>query len=215
MSPPTASATGSSATSTTAPSSGSWPFGSSSSWRRSSWGRSPTRDWTSFHSLGDEVDKTLDEIRALARGVYPSQLADQGLADALRAAALRLPMAAIVEPDGIGRYPQEVENAVYFCCLEAMQNASKHAPDAHSVTIILGGGDALVFEVRDDGGGFDDSAAQEGAGLTNMRDRLAAIGGAVEIRSVLGRGTVVTGKVPLDGDRGVGSPPVVSPTPSA
>ena len=178
-------------------------------------GTHPDHGLDKLHSLGEEIEKTLDEIRALARGVYPAQLAHRGLADALRAAALRLPMAAIVEPDGIGRYPQEVENAVYFCCLEAMQNASKHAPDAHSVTIILGGGDALVFEVRDDGGGFDDSAAQEGAGLTNMRDRLAAIGGAVEIRSVLGRGTVVTGKVPLDGDRGVGSPPVVSPTPSA
>ncbi len=91
-----------------------------------------------LHALGGEVDRTLEEIQALGRGVYPSLLADRGLAEALRAAALRLPLAATVNPDGVGRYPAEVENAVYFCCLEAMQNASKHAPEAHAVTVVLG-----------------------------------------------------------------------------
>ena len=83
-----------------------------------------------LHALGGEVDQTLEEIQALGRGVYPSLLADRGLAEALRAAARRLPVAATVNPDGVGRYPADVENAVYFCCMEAMQNASKHAPDA-------------------------------------------------------------------------------------
>ena len=76
------------------------------------------------------MDQTLEEIQALARGVYPALLADRGLPEALRAAALRLPLAATVNPDGVGRYPADIENAVYFCCLEAMQNASKHALDA-------------------------------------------------------------------------------------
>jgi signal transduction histidine kinase len=158
----------------------------------------PERGREKLHALGEEVGATLDEIRALARGVYPSVLADHGLAEALRAAALRLPIAATVAPDGIGRCSQAVESAVYFCCLEAMQNAAKHAPDASSVTIAFGEDDTLWFEVRDDGPGFEEAGSLPGAGLTNMRDRLAAVGGELEVRSVPGRGTVVTGRVPLD-----------------
>ncbi|HYI36893.1 MAG TPA: histidine kinase [Thermoleophilaceae bacterium] len=150
-----------------------------------------------LHALGEEVDKTLEEIQALGRGVYPSLLADRGLAEALRAAALRLPVAATVNPDGVGRYPAYVENAVYFCCLEAMQNASKHAPDAHSVTVVLGEREGLVFEVRDDGAGFDLEMMAPGVGMTNMHDRMAAVGGAVEITSSPGAGTVVAGTIPL------------------
>jgi signal transduction histidine kinase len=157
----------------------------------------PERGLEKLHSLGGEVDKTLEEIQALARGVYPSLLADRGLAEALRAAAVRLPMAATVDPDGLGRYPADVENAVYFCCLEAMQNAAKHAGDAAAVTVALGEADGLVFEVRDNGVGFDSSGAPSGSGVTNMHDRLAALGGEVEVRSTLGEGTVVAGRIPL------------------
>jgi signal transduction histidine kinase len=150
-----------------------------------------------LHALGAEVDNTLDEIRSLARGVYPALLADQGLAEALRAAALRAPMQARVEPNGIGRYPQEVESAVYFCCLEALQNASKHARGASLITISLIEDEALRFEVRDDGAGFDAATQRPGAGVTNMRDRLAAIGGDLTIASAPGRGAVVKGSVPI------------------
>jgi signal transduction histidine kinase len=159
----------------------------------------PERGFDKLHALGGEVEKTLEEIQALARGVYPSLLADRGLAEALRAAAVRLPMAATVDPDGLGRYPADVENAVYFCCLEAMQNASKHAGEAAVVTVTLGEGDGLVFEVRDNGAGFDSPAVRSGAGLTNMQDRLAALGGAIELRSAPGEGTVVAGRIPLGG----------------
>jgi len=148
-----------------------------------------------LHVLGDEVGETLEEIRALARGVYPALLEERGLGEALRAAALRAPMSVSVEPDGLGRYPQDVESAVYFCCLEAMQNSSKHARGAHAISISLRQDYALRFQVRDDGGGFD-AAAAPGAGLTNMRDRLTAVGGELSIRSSEG-GTVVTGSVPL------------------
>ena len=150
-----------------------------------------------LHELGGEVDQTLEEIQALGRGVYPSLLADRGLAEALRAAALRLPLVATVNPDGVGRYPAEVENAVYFCCLEAMQNASKHAPDAQAVTVALGEREGLVFEIRDDGAGFDRAATSPGVGLTNMHDRVAAVGGAVEVTSSPDGGTVVAGRIPL------------------
>ena len=150
-----------------------------------------------LHALGDEVDRTLEEIQALGRGVYPSVLADRGLAEALRAVALRLPMAATVNPDGVGRYPAEVENAVYFCCLEAMQNASKHARESGVVAVTLGENQGLVFEIRDDGAGFDRTVVAPGVGLTNMHDRVAAVGGTVEVRSAPGAGTVVAGRIPL------------------
>jgi signal transduction histidine kinase len=159
--------------------------------------RDPERGFEKLHALGGEVGRTLEEIQALARGVYPSLLGDRGLTEALRAAALRLPMTATVGPDGLGRYPADVENAVYFCCLEAMQNASKHAGAGAVITIALGESDGLVFEVRDDGVGFDRSVVAAGAGLTNMQDRLAALGGEIAVRSAPGAGTVVSGRIPL------------------
>ena len=158
--------------------------------------RDPERGIAKLHALGEDVGETLDQIRELAHGVYPSLLADRGLAEALRGVSRRLPVEARLSAAEIGRYPPEVESAVYFCCLEAVQNATKHAADASLVEITLSDGDALHFEVRDDGGGFDGDAV-EGAGVTNMRDRLAAVGGELEISSAVGRGTVVAGTVPL------------------
>jgi signal transduction histidine kinase len=177
----------------------------------------PEKGMEKLHALGEEVGETLEEIRSLAHGVFPSLLADRGLAEALRAAALRAPISTRVRTDGVGRYPQDVESAVYFCCLEAMQNASKHARDARAVTISLRQDRALRFEVRDDGAGFD-SLATPGAGLTNMQDRLAAVGGHLNIRST-GGGTVVRGSVPLvhsgsNGARSNGASPA-APTPRA
>ena len=150
-----------------------------------------------LHTLGDEVETTLDSIRSLAHDVYPPLLERRGLEGALRAAMADTPIRATVVPDGTGRYPPEVESAVYFCCLEAMQNASKHAVGATRVTISLAGGERLAFEVRDDGCGFDTGATADGTGLTNMRDRLAAVGGEVKVKSALGTGTVVAGSVPV------------------
>jgi signal transduction histidine kinase len=108
----------------------------------------------------------------------------------------------------VGRYPQDVESAVYFCCLEALQNASKHARNARAVTISLRQDRALRFEVRDDGAGFE-GATSAGAGLTNMHDRMIAVGGELDIRST-GDGTVVRGSVPLAGGDSNGAVPAPS-----
>jgi signal transduction histidine kinase len=148
------------------------------------------------HEVGEQIEATLEEIRALARGVYPPLLAERGLEEALRAAALRLPVAASLRSRGLGRYSQATESAVYFCCIEAMQNASKHARTASRIEITLGQTDVLRFSVRDDGFGFDIESVAWGAGLTNMRDRVAAVGGKLEILSAPGRGTLVRGDVP-------------------
>jgi signal transduction histidine kinase len=157
----------------------------------------PARGIERLHALGAEVTEALDEIRSLARGVYPARLAERGLADALRGEALQAPIATTVQPDGVGRYSEEIERAVYFCVLEALQNAAKHAAGATRITISLREDEQLRFEVRDDGGGFDPGAGSAGAGMANISDRIAAVGGALEIRSVPQRGTVVSGSVPL------------------
>jgi signal transduction histidine kinase len=149
-----------------------------------------------LHALGGEVEETLEEIRALAHGVYPPLLSDQGLAEALRAAALRAPVAVTISADGIGRYPPEVESAVYYCCLEALQNAAKYAGDGTRVSVSFAEDDRLRFEVRDDGRGFGTEQVP-GAGLTNMRDRVTAVGGDLSVASEPGRGVVVAGSVPI------------------
>jgi signal transduction histidine kinase len=149
------------------------------------------------HALGPELEQTLEEIRALAHGVYPPLLADEGLGEALRAAARRAAVPATVSVDGIARYAPEVESAVYFCCMEALQNAAKHADGATEVTVRLVEDDRLRFEVRDDGPGFDDGDAGRGTGLTSMRDRISAVGGDLELSAAPGRGTAVIGSVPL------------------
>jgi signal transduction histidine kinase len=148
-------------------------------------------------ALGDAVKDTIQELRDLAHGIYPPLLMDAGLAEALRAAANRSPLAVSVAADGIGRYPSELEAAVYFCCLEALQNAAKHAPEAN-VAIDLREEDGVVrFDVTDDGPGFDVAAATAGHGYVNMSDRLGAIGGTVEWRSAPGEGARITGTIPL------------------
>ena len=115
----------------------------------------PSRAREMLHRLGGDVDAALTELRSLAAGVYPSLLAVRGLADAIRTAALQSPVPASVEVEGSDRYPSEVETAAYFCCIEALQNVAKHAPEASSVWISIHRNGDLRFEVRDDGQGFD------------------------------------------------------------
>jgi signal transduction histidine kinase len=155
---------------------------------------------TAQRLLGDvtkQVQETVQQVRDLAHGVYPPLLVEKGLGDALRAAANRAPLSVAVESDGVARYPGEVEAAVYFCCLEALQNASKHAPDAHVDVRLRQDATGLHFEVADDGPGFDLATARMGHGLQNMRDRVGAIGGTVTWDSAPGAGTRVIGAVPV------------------
>jgi signal transduction histidine kinase len=150
-----------------------------------------------LRELGEEVEDALDDVRSLARGIYPALLADRGVEEALQAAARRSPVAATVATRGLGRYPPEIEAAVYFCCLEALQNVAKHARGATSASVTAVDDGALRFDVRDDGSGFVVDSVLEGTGLANMRDRVGAVGGKLTISSRPGAGTHVAGVIPL------------------
>ncbi len=162
-------------------------------------GEDPGRGAALLGELGSELEEALDEVRSLARGIYPSLLADRGLVEALRAAGRRHPVPTTIEANGVGRYPPELERAVYFSCLEALQNAAKHASSASTVSILLVDNGALRFAVRDDGVGFVVADIGSGQGLTNMRDRLAAVGGELTIESTPGEGTTVLGVISRPG----------------
>jgi signal transduction histidine kinase len=163
------------------------------------------RDRDTAHELMAQLQSdsaaALDDLRDLARGIYPPLLADQGLVAALQAQARRAAVPTTVLADGIGRYPREVESAVYFCTLEALNNAAKYA-SAKTITVrLLHDDGGLTFEIADDGRGFDPSVTRYGTGLQGMSDRLDAIGGALEVRSERGRGTSIKGWIPIVGGR--------------
>jgi len=147
--------------------------------------------------LGAQIDAALEDLRRLARGIYPPLLRDHGLDDALQAVALQASLPTQIEARGVGRYRAEVESAVYFCCLEALQNIGKHAGEKPIATVRVwdGGGD-LCFEITDTGTGFDPDEVPEGVGLRNMRDRLGAVGGELVLVSTIGSGTRVSGRIP-------------------
>jgi signal transduction histidine kinase len=160
--------------------------------------RDPAKAAAMLTDLQQETADAIETLRDLARGIYPPLLADQGLPAALTGQARKVPIPVTVVADGIGRYPQPVEAAVYFCCLEALQNITKYA-QASSVEIRLEGRDGELFvQVVDDGVGFDPEGTRRGSGLQNMADRMAVLGGRVEIRSRPGEGTTIVGRVPAD-----------------
>lgn len=145
--------------------------------------------------LQSEADDTLQTLRDLARGIYPPLLADKGLSTALIAQANKSTLEVAVEGD-VGRYTQEVEAAVYFCCLEALQNVAKYAGSCEVVIKLSAEPELLTFEVSDNGCGFDPAAVGRGHGLQNMNDRIDALGGTLSIESSEGAGTKVTGRIP-------------------
>jgi signal transduction histidine kinase len=149
--------------------------------------------------LAGDVQDALENFRDLAQGIYPPLLVERGLGEGLRAAVARAPGPARLEARAIGRYPPGVETTVYFCCLEALQNVGKHAGAGARATVrVWEDQDGLVFEIADDGAGFDPAAEPRGSGLTNISDRLGALGGRLSIASSPAEGTRIAGTIPLD-----------------
>jgi signal transduction histidine kinase len=148
--------------------------------------------------LKSDLDNALAELRDLAHGLYPAVLETDGLAAALRAAGERSPLSVSLDSDSVDRAAPDIEAAVYFCCLEAMQNAAKHAGDGATLAIALHARDGqLRFSVTDDGAGYDTEALGVSHGLQNMKDRIGALGGTLTIESAPGEGTTVSGSVPM------------------
>ena len=144
-----------------------------------------------------EIDAAQAELREVAHGLYPSVLESDGLAAALAEAAAHSSIAVTVDAEKV-RFPRETEAAVYFCCAEALKNAGEHGGDdvTAAITLATDGGAALRFSVVDTGPGFDVDTADETHGVQNMRDRIGALGGTLEIESHRGAGTTVRGVVP-------------------
>jgi signal transduction histidine kinase len=160
--------------------------------------RDPARSQELIDQLATDIGSALEELRTLAHGIYPPLLSTGGLAEALPVACRRASLPAEFEAEVLRRYSRELEAAVYFCCIEALQNAGKYAGAGATARVRLweeAGG--LLFEVVDDGAGFDAGTAGQGAGITNMSDRIGAVGGRLHVESKPGRGTRVTGLVPL------------------
>jgi signal transduction histidine kinase len=154
--------------------------------------------------LMTDVQTTIQEVRELAHGIYPPLLMDGGLLPALRAAASRHPDDVSVKVETPTRHPSDVEAAIYFCCLEALQNAGKHAAGARVRVRVWEAAGGLLFSVADDGPGFDVDTVASGHGFVNMVDRLGAIGGTVTWESARGEGTRVQGSLPLPTESGPG-----------
>jgi signal transduction histidine kinase len=138
----------------------------------------------------------LQNLRDLARGIYPPLLADLGLAAALDAQADKSPVPVTVDADGIGRFGQDTEAAVYFCCLEALQNIAKYARASSARICLRAENGSLRFTVSDDGAGYDARHTPLGSGQRNMADRLAALGGRFEVWSAPSQGTTITAQLP-------------------
>jgi len=142
------------------------------------------------------IDAAIETLIDLSRGIYPPALSEDGVATALRGVLATMSVPVDVTDRGVGRSPADVEAALYFCAVEAVQNAVKHA-DPTSVTVDLSrDGDVVRLVVRDDGAGFEPVVATTGRGLGNMRDRIDAVGGTLELRTRRGEGAEVVATVP-------------------
>ena len=192
----------SSAICTTARSRACWRSGSGWVWSRIA--STNPQLAAQLDAIGTQSEEAIEDLRALAHGIYPPTLQDFGLGGALRAFAMTAPTPAMeVDDEGIGRCSPTVEAAIYFSVTEAVQNATKHAGSHARVTITLGRDEqrvhfAVAVAVADDGVGIDNPSSVDGDGLTSMRDRIAAVSGELEITSMPGHGTTVRGSVPLE-----------------
>nr|MDP9006456.1 histidine kinase [Actinomycetota bacterium] len=146
--------------------------------------------------LKSQAGEALEELRDLARGIYPPLLAAEGLPAALASQARKAPLPVTVQAEGVGRYSQEIEAAVYFCCLEGIQNVVKYAGSCSVDVRLVGRDGTLEFSISDDGCGFDPATAGRGAGSQNMADRVEALEGDLKVVSAPGHGTTVTGRIP-------------------
>lgn len=152
-------------------------------------------DRAALDGLDGELDAALREIRSIARGADINGLEEGGLGTAIATGAGRSGIAVTIHADGLPRFAANVERAVLYAVLEALQNAAKHGGATTSVTVVLRShGRRLTFAVADDGPGL--AADDGGNGIDGMRARLRSVGGRLRVRSAPGAGTCLVGTVP-------------------
>jgi signal transduction histidine kinase len=159
----------------------------------------PARALDLLRQVRSQITEAVRQLGDLGAGLYPPTLANEGLAAALTERSSRAGLTVHLEiPASLRqrRFPEQLESAVYFCCLEALQNAAKHARTPVTLRLATDAG-ALVFTVVDRGPGFDPDAGHTGAGLANMSDRTAAVGGELVVNAAPGAGVTITGRVPI------------------
>lgn len=165
---------------------------------------------TRLADLSDGFDEALDELRSVAHGIYPPLLAHEGLVAALREIGHRSSVPLRFELGDVGRLSEDRESAIYYCCLEALQNVAKHAGEDAGATVRLWRDTRVVhFSVADDGAGFVPDPSANGAGLTNMADRIGAVGGTLAVQSRPGQGTTVEVRLSVAADEREGRGDVV------
>ena len=160
--------------------------------------RDPEKTRAMLADLQIETAQAIEDLRDLARGIYPPLLADKGLVAALETQARKSPITTSVTAENVARYPQQVEAAVYFCALEALNNVAKYAAASRAEVRLAQTDGDLTFEIADDGAGFDPGRTRYGTGLRGMADRIEVIGGTLEVDSAPGRGTSIRGRIPSD-----------------
>jgi signal transduction histidine kinase len=162
-------------------------------------GRPPTAE--ALRAMHHGAADAIDELRDLAQGLYPTRIRELGLARSLQRVARRSPILIAVDDDTGRTIDGSMEIALYFVCVEAIQDATKHGTDATRITVTLSDdGDDLVVSIEDDGPGFEPAAHRAARGLLNMSDRVGALGGELTIDAEPGRGTTVTARLPADHD---------------
>ena len=152
-----------------------------------------------LNQLTAEATETLELLRDLARGIYPPLLIDKGAVAALQAylKKARVPVELDTDRDfATSRFDEQVEGAVYFCCVEALQNVAQHADAAPTVVWLSAIDGRVKFSITDRGPGFEQQNREPGPGLQTMTDRVRALGGSLEVRSARGAGTTVEGWIP-------------------
>jgi signal transduction histidine kinase len=146
--------------------------------------------------VGSGLERALDVLREISRGIHPAFLAEGGLARALRTLARRSTLPVVLDLGVDERLPEPIEVAAYYVVSEALTNAAKYAT-ASAVHVDVVATDALLrLAIRDDGVGGADPG--KGTGLIGLRDRVQALGGSIDLRSAVGEGTVIVVELPLE-----------------
>jgi signal transduction histidine kinase len=159
--------------------------------------RDPAKTVELLEGLESETQDALENLRDLARGIYPPLLADKGLVAAVESQARKAPIPVELQAEGVGRLPRDIEAAAYFSILEALQNVTKYAEATRVIVRLSASDGSLAFEIEDDGVGFAPDSTPTGTGLQGIADRLTALDGVLEVRSSPGSGTTVSGSVPV------------------